>query len=69
MSLTQSLNSSIIEFNDLLKALFLLIMLPESSDFLKNTINSIASANGFSSTIVESSILIKEVHKRNVDTT
>ena len=63
------LNGQSIQFNDSLKALFLLITLSDSWDTFQTTISNTAITNGMSSTMVESSLLIEEVNRKNVDTT
>ena len=51
------LDGQVIDFNDFLKALFLLITLSESWDTFRTTINNIFSANGLLSTTIESNLL------------
>ena len=60
-SIFDQLSGQGIELNDSLKALFLLITLPDSWDTFCTTISTNASANGFSSVTVESSLLREEV--------
>ena len=58
-----------IQLNDSLKALFLLITLPDSWDTFWTTLSDTAIVDGLSSAMFESSLLTKEVNKKNVDTT
>ena len=57
-----------IELNDSLKALFLLITLPDSWDTFRATISMNAAADGLSSITVESSLLTKEMNQKNAKT-
>ena len=57
-----------IELNDSLKALFLLITLPDNWDTFHTTVSTNAIADGLSSVTVEASLLIKEVNWKNNET-
>ena len=52
-----------------MKALFLLITLPESWDMFRTAISNFAQASGLTSTNVENSLLTKEVNRKNLDNT
>ena len=54
-----------IELNDSLKALFLLITLPDSWDTFRTTISTNAAADALSSVTVEAILLTKEVNRKN----
>ena len=54
-----------IELNDSLKALFLLITLPDSWDTFRTTVSTNAVADGLSSVTVEASLLTEEVNRKN----
>ena len=54
-----------IELNDSLKALFLLITLPDNWDTFCTTISTNAAADGLSSVTVEASLLTEEVNWKN----
>lgn len=56
-SIFGQLSAQGVEFNDSLKALFLLITLPESWDTFRTTINNSATLDGLTSAMVESSLL------------
>ena len=56
------LSGHVIDFNTLLKAVFLLINLPESSDTFCTTLTNTTTTNGLSSTMIESNLLTKEVN-------
>ena len=57
-----------IQLNDSLKALFLLITLPDSWDTFCTNINTNATSDGLSSVTIERSLLIEEVNRKNVET-
>ena len=57
-----------IELNDSLKALFLLITLPDSWNTFCTTVSSNAAADGLSSVTVEASLLIEEVNRKKNET-
>ena len=57
-----------IQLNHSLKALFVLLTLPDNWDTFCTTISTNATTNGLSSVTVESSLLIEEVNRKNVDT-
>ena len=63
------LNAQEVEFADSVKALFLLITLPESWDTFRTAISNFAPANGLTSANVESSLLTQEVNRKNMDST
>ena len=52
-----------------MKALFLLITLPESWDTFRTTISNYAPASGLTFANVESSFLTEEVNRKNMDST
>ena len=54
-----------IELNDSLKALFLLITLPNSWDTFCTIVSTNAAADGLSSVTMEASLLIEEVNWKN----
>ena len=58
-----------VEFEDSVKALFLLITLPESWNTFKTAISNSEPASGLTSANVESSLLIEEVNRKNLDST
>ncbi|MCO5582096.1 hypothetical protein L7F22_035986 [Adiantum nelumboides] len=64
-----SLNAQEVEFEDSVKAVFLLITLLESGDIFCTWINNSAPASGHTSTNVESNLLTREVNKKNLDNT
>ena len=57
-----------IELNDSLKALFLLITLPDNWDTFRSTVSMNAAADGLSSVTVEASLLTEEVNRNNNET-
>ena len=63
------LSAQEVEFADSMKALFLLIPLPKSWDTFRIAISNSAPASGLTSANVESSLLTKEVNKKNLDST
>ena len=56
-----------VEFQDSVKALFLLITLPESSETFCTAISNSTPAVGLTSANVESSLLTEEVNRKNLD--
>ena len=56
-----------VEFNDNMKTLFLLIILPKSWDIFHKIVSNSAPMDGLSLAMVESSLLFKEVNKKNLD--
>jgi len=63
------LSAQDVEFQDSVKALFLLITLPESWDIFCTAISNSAPAGGHTSANVESSLLTEEVNRKNLDNT
>ena len=63
------LSAQEIKFDDSVKAIFLLVTLPESWDTFCTTVSNSAPANGLTSANVESSLLIEEVNRKNLDNT
>ena len=57
-----------IELNDSLKALFLLITLPDIWDTFCTTVSTNVDADGLSSVTIEASLLFKEVNRKNNET-
>ena len=57
-----------IELNDSLKALFLLITLPDSWDTFRTTVSTNTAADGLSYVTVEASLVIEEVNRVNNET-
>ena len=57
-----------IELNDSLKALFLLITLPDSWDTFFTIVSTNVAADGLSFVILEASLLTKEVNWKNNET-
>ena len=56
-----------IKFPDSVKAMFLLITLPDSWDTFRTTLNNSVSAEGLRSANVEGNLLIEEVNRKNND--
>ena len=69
ITIFSQLSAQEVEFEDSVKALFLLITLPESWDTFQTTISNSAPASGLTSTNVESSLLTKEVNRKNLNST
>ena len=67
-SIFDQLSGQGIELNDSLKALFLLITLPDSQDTFCTIVSTNATIDGLSSMKVDSSLLTKEVQRKNVET-
>lgn len=63
------LSAQEVEFKDSVKALFLLITLPENWDIFCTAISNSAPASGLTSANVESSLLTEEVNTKNLDNT
>ena len=63
------LSAQEVEFKDLVKALFLLIALLGSWDMFWTSISNFALASGLTSPNEESSLLIEEVNRKNLDST
>lgn len=61
------LSSQEIKFGDFVKAIFLLVTLPESWDTFRTAISNFAPASGLTSANVESSLLTEEVNRKNLD--
>ena len=68
-SIFNQLSGQGIQLNDSLEALFLLITLLNSLETLLTTISTNATADSLFFVMVESSLFIKEVNRKNVDTT
>ena len=64
-----NLSAQDVEFEDSVKALFLLITLPESWDIFCTAISNSAPAGGLTATNVESSLLTEEVNRKNLNNT
>ena len=64
-----NLSAQDVEFEDSVKALFLLITLPESWDIFCIAISNSAPAGGLTVTNVESSLLTEEVNRKNLNNT
>ena len=58
-----------VEFLDSVKALFLLITLPNSWDTFRTAISNSAPPSGLTKANVASSLLTEEVNKKNLDST
>ncbi|MCO5551730.1 hypothetical protein L7F22_005234 [Adiantum nelumboides] len=56
-----------VEFQDFVKAMFLLVTLPDSWDTFCTTINNSTPKNGLKCANVESSLLMEELNCKNVD--
>ncbi|MCO5591321.1 hypothetical protein L7F22_045303 [Adiantum nelumboides] len=56
-----------VEFQDSVKAMFLLVTLPDSWDTFCIAINNFAPENGLKCIDVESSLLMEELNLKNVD--
>ena len=62
-----NLSAQEIEFSDSVKALFLLITLPESWDTFRTAISNSAPPGGLTEANVSSSLLTEEVNRKNLD--
>lgn len=63
------LSAQKIVFEDSVKAMFLLVTLPESWDTFRTAISNSAPAGGLTVTNVEGSLLTEEVNRKNLDST
>ena len=61
------LSSQEIKFDDCVKAIFLLVTLPESWDTFCMAVSNSAPASGLTSANVESSLLTEEADRKNLD--
>ena len=61
------LSAKEIKFDDSVKAIFLLVTLPESWDTFRTAVSNSAPASGLTSANVESSLLTEEVNRKNLD--
>ncbi|MCO5572351.1 hypothetical protein L7F22_026104 [Adiantum nelumboides] len=63
------LQSQGVEFDDSVRAMFLLVTLPDSWDTFRTTVSNSAAPDGLKCADVESSLLIEEVNRKNVEDT
>ncbi|MCO5575048.1 hypothetical protein L7F22_028845 [Adiantum nelumboides] len=64
-----NLDAQVVEFEDSVKALFLLITLPKRWDSFRTASSNSTPASGLTSANVESNLLTEEVNKKNLDNT
>ena len=58
-----------IKFDDSVKAIFLLVILPESWDTFHTVVSNSTPSSGLTSANMESSLLTEEVNRKNIDNT
>ncbi|MCO5598466.1 hypothetical protein L7F22_052562 [Adiantum nelumboides] len=56
-----------VEFDDSVRAMFLLVTLPDSWDTFRTTVSNSAAPDGLKCVDVKSSLLMEEVNRKNVD--
>ncbi|MCO5575532.1 hypothetical protein L7F22_029333 [Adiantum nelumboides] len=68
-TIVSQLQSQGVEFDDSLRAMFLLVTLSDSWDTFRTTVSNSASRDGLKCADVESSLLMEEVNHKNVEDT
>ncbi|MCO5584708.1 hypothetical protein L7F22_038640 [Adiantum nelumboides] len=68
-TIVSQLQSQGVEFDDSVRAMFLLVTLPDSWDTFRTTVSNLAALDGLKCADVESSLLMEEVHCKNVEDT
>ncbi|MCO5548106.1 hypothetical protein L7F22_001564 [Adiantum nelumboides] len=68
-TIVSQLQSQGVEFDDSVRAMFLLVTLPDSWDTFRATVSNSAAPDGLKCADVESSLLMEEVNRKNVEDT
>ncbi|MCO5598041.1 hypothetical protein L7F22_052130 [Adiantum nelumboides] len=68
-TIVSQLQSQGVEFDDFVRAMFLLVTLPDSWDTFRTTVRNSAAPDGLKCANVESSLLMEEVNRKNVEGT
>ncbi|MCO5568295.1 hypothetical protein L7F22_021994 [Adiantum nelumboides] len=68
-TIVSQLQSQGVEFDDSVRAMFLLVTLPDSWDTFHTTVSNSAAPDGLKCADVESSLLMEEVNRKNVEDT
>ncbi|MCO5596773.1 hypothetical protein L7F22_050842 [Adiantum nelumboides] len=68
-TIASQLQSQGVEFDDSVRAMFLLSTLPDSWDTFRTTVSNSAAPDGLKCADVESSLLMEEVNRKNVEDT
>ncbi|MCO5610147.1 hypothetical protein L7F22_064382 [Adiantum nelumboides] len=68
-TIVSQLQSQGVEFDDFLRAMFLLVTFPDPWDIFRTTVSNSATPDGLKCANVESSLLMEEVNCKNVEDT
>ncbi|MCO5570030.1 hypothetical protein L7F22_023744 [Adiantum nelumboides] len=66
-TIVSQLQSQRVEFDDFVRAMFLLVTLPDSWDTFCTTVSNFATPDGLKCADVESNLLMEEVNRKNVE--